>query len=207
MENSTGCNLRDKIEKSIDSNALRGIKSEQYEEISNIKCDSKDDFKNLLKNSINNNENKVKDEYFFECKINWKEIFNDNENNIFYCPEFSVDNYTWRIEINPRKEDYFSLYIDNFDIKLEHYLNKYIKIFSKFIFFIRNCNNYSIYRIKNVTDIISFDNQNFCWGIEDFIKKDEVEKGILYDNSENILIQDNESMIGIYICIYEDEEY
>jgi len=46
--------------------------------------------------------------------------------------------------------------------------------------------------------------------VKEFIKKDEVKRGILYDNSdipEDILIENNESMVGIYLCIYNDEKY
>jgi len=92
------------LEKSIDNNALRGIEDNKYEDIK-IELNSKERFKEKLKEKIDNREKTIKGEYFFECKVNWKEILNDNENNIFYCPEFTIDKYTWRIEINPRMKD------------------------------------------------------------------------------------------------------
>jgi len=48
-----------------------------------------------------------------------------------------------RIELNPKKSDYISIYLDNFNIKLGKYLSNFINIPSKIIFYLRGCENYS----------------------------------------------------------------
>ena len=66
-----------------------------------------------------------------------------------------------------------------------------------YIFYI---NYYIIY--CSATNFIYFNNQNFCWGIKKFVKKNQ-----LNTTDYDSLIPNGESIVGVYICIYKDKKY
>ncbi|OUM60848.1 hypothetical protein PIROE2DRAFT_13290, partial [Piromyces sp. E2] len=163
------------------------FKNEQYTE----------ELKNFMnKNQLNNNKI-IKEDYY-----EW-DVSNMNElDKVVYSPEFVAGDQKWNIKLYPngdeniKKKGFMSVYIENLDVCKE----KYSHIFSDFIFFIRNSNDYSIHsrKKKPSTFILKKDNDKnleYVNKMDFFIKNSKKKKSSLIDN--------NNITIGVYIRVYD----
>jgi ankyrin repeat protein len=138
------------------------------------------------------------DEGFYEWKIsNWKFI---KDKSTEYSPEFTINNKKWKIKVYPNGNDesnknYISIFLESVDAQN----NDTTHILGSFVFYIRNYNNYSDYYYSS-SNIDHFNENSTSWGWNKFIQKSS------FLNSNNKLIYDNKTIIGVYICTYKYEK-
>ncbi|OUM56210.1 hypothetical protein PIROE2DRAFT_19281 [Piromyces sp. E2] len=160
---------------------------------------TEDQYINRLKNTLQDNDNeKVLDEGFFEWEVN-----NWNSLRVFeVSPTFNIGNYTWKIALLPTGyndgyEDYVSLYLGNHDVENNDNLN----VYGSFVFAMRNCNDYSYYRIEKTTGIECFNKNNDEHHFPKFIKKKEL--FMKNKKTNKSLVENNKVVISVYLRVYK----
>eukprot|EP00833_Pecoramyces_ruminatium_P018562 jgi/Orpsp1_1/1192594/evm.model.d7180000094493.1 len=104
---------------------------------------TKEEFIKKLERSIEDDNEDVIGEGYFEWKINdWEGL------RIFQVsPTFTIGDYNWRIALLPTgytdgQDEYVSLYLGNYDVENDDTLD----IYANFVFIIRNYKDYSCYK-------------------------------------------------------------
>eukprot|EP00833_Pecoramyces_ruminatium_P002807 jgi/Orpsp1_1/1176839/evm.model.c7180000059217.1 len=158
----------------------------------------KEDRKKYFEEIVNHKQKteEVINEYYYEWVINkWSEL-NEQE----YSSNFFSGGYKWKIELctnkNDQSNDYISIYLKNIDVERE----KSTHIYAKCIFCIRNCNDYSLYEIKDEISSYFSSECNSC-GYSQFIKK----KGLylINENKKKSLIENDSLIISVNIRVFK----
>jgi len=155
---------------------------------------NEEQYKNELISSINNENQVIQGNDFYEWKI-------ENWNYIYYktsSPEFKIDNYKWKLIIYPygekeNSQNFVTVKLQNLDIK-----NTNAVINAKIIFFIKGINN-NCYTMKGFPTFVNFQKNSDCFGL------DLIERNSTISNDKNkTFIENNECIIGVYIRIYKN---
>ncbi|KAG4085926.1 hypothetical protein H8356DRAFT_1737333 [Neocallimastix lanati (nom. inval.)] len=153
-----------------------------------------------IKKALNeDNSDEVIADDIYEWRIdNWSEL-KDYEKS----PEFISGGYRWRIKLfskgfSPVFKDYISVYLNSVDAKND----ETIHINAKAIFYIRNSNDFSC--LKSTGEKISslnYATKSRVWGSHCFAKRSELFRKS--SNTNKSLIEDNKTVIGVFIRIYK----
>ncbi|ORX75576.1 hypothetical protein BCR32DRAFT_271830, partial [Anaeromyces robustus] len=153
-----------------------------------------------IKSLIKDENHNILNEGYYEWKIeDWKKLSNEK-----FTQNFIIGEHKWNIEMDPIKDDEnISICLNSYDAK--HEISTHI--YAKCLFIIRNYNNYSCFYTKGESEFKYYNKYNYlynyenCININELIKKDP--------NSEKFILEDNKTVIGVYIRIYEynEEQY
>ncbi|KAG4092163.1 hypothetical protein H8356DRAFT_1278550 [Neocallimastix lanati (nom. inval.)] len=150
-----------------------------------------------LKHLIKDNSYEIFKENHYEWEINnWDQL-----SNCEYSPNFEAAGYTWNIKLYPNRhkkddEEHVSIYLKNLDVENDETLH----ICSKYIFYIRNSEDYS--NMKYETSSFSyFNNIKPVNGISQFINTSDLT--IKNEEFNKPLVQNNKTIIGVYIRVYK----
>ncbi|OUM59888.1 hypothetical protein PIROE2DRAFT_14473 [Piromyces sp. E2] len=156
-------------------------------------------YSGIILNMIINDGNEPLKDGFYEWKIeNWNKLMNGE-----YSPTFEICNHKWNFNIYPNgygndNKGYVSYYLHSQDAQDE----ESVHINSKFIFFIRNYNDYSYFHTNYSCGDFNYINSN--WGRGQFIKNDELL--IKNDKYKKSIVENNKAVIGVYIRTYKYNE-
>jgi len=165
----------------------------------------KEKFINKVKKCVKNDNHIPEYEGFFEWKVeNWNKLINER---VSYS-QFIVGNFNWGLEIYPQgingteesNKDRISIRLVNNDNDFNY---SYICI-KKVIYFRNYYNDYTCYRLKGDDLFSYYSTYNNASEYSNFSYTDLfTEKG----QNNNLIIENNKCIIGIYICLYEKEPY
>ncbi|ORX84877.1 hypothetical protein BCR32DRAFT_110090 [Anaeromyces robustus] len=157
-----------------------------------------DELKKLIKEN-QSTENYITGENYYEWEINnWSTLKEKN-----YSSEFDIDNKKWKICLGKNQsvsDEYISLSLINENVKS---IIRNNNIYSKFVFAIRNVNDYSLFKAEQTTDITIFNNKDYDNGLDHLIKISEL--SIKNKQSNKSILENNKFTVGVYIRIYKDD--
>ncbi|OUM57687.1 hypothetical protein PIROE2DRAFT_64864 [Piromyces sp. E2] len=138
----------------------------------------------------------MKEENFYELPIeNWSKLTEDW--NI--SSSFNIGNYDWCIKLIPNNGGYTFLKLYNYGF-LEKYNNE--SIYFKYVFSIRNPNDYSCFIMKPLETFQHFTNDNHFGIIYDqFLKESDLFK--ITESQNKSLIESDKTVVSIYIQVYD----
>jgi len=151
-----------------------------------------------LKHLIKDNSYEIFKENHYEWEINnWDQL-----SNCEYSPNFEAAGYTWNIKLYPNRhkkddEEHVSIYLKNLDVENDETLH----ICSKYIFYIRNSEDYSNMKYEIASSFSYFNNIKPVNGISQFINTSDLT--IKNEEFNKPLVQNNKTIIGVYIRVYK----
>ncbi|KAG4086399.1 hypothetical protein H8356DRAFT_1297859 [Neocallimastix lanati (nom. inval.)] len=158
---------------------------------------AREQFINKLKNSIEDDNEDIIGEGYYEWKIDdWKGL------RIFQVsPTFTIGDYKWRMALLPTgytdgHDEFVSLYLGNYDVENDESLN----IYSNYVFVIRNYTDYSCFKYEKTTNTVLFDINHSEHHFPKFIRKNNLSTIIKKTNKP--IMEDNKVVIGVYVRIY-----
>ncbi|OUM59886.1 hypothetical protein PIROE2DRAFT_14471 [Piromyces sp. E2] len=158
----------------------------------------KEQYLEELKNFINDNGNEIINDGYYEWNIDeWNKLQNNN-----LSEEFEIGNHKWNIFLctNNDKNGYVSIYLNSRDVEKDVFAHIYVK----YILTIRNKNDYSCFYINGESDFNYYNKYNNSHGWKNFIKNKDL--FIFNKDSSKPLVENNKTVIGVYIRIYKYDE-
>ncbi|KAL6632213.1 hypothetical protein U3516DRAFT_532211 [Neocallimastix sp. 'constans'] len=145
----------------------------------------KENYLNIIRNNIiNDNGITIHAENYFES--------NFNNNGIYSDIDFKIGNYIWNLNVTLNEDNSYDLIL-NYISKNNHNTNcgdPYIN----YIFILRKLDDYTVYKIKNSSEIIILSKEN----------NKIIEKSFInYKNDDKLKV--NDLMVGVYIRIYQTD--
>jgi len=170
-----------------------------YKYLLNINRENKELFiKNLKIKMQKKDYYEIVNENFYEWKIyDWNEL---SDRSSIYSSNFRIGKYIWRIELEKKENDTYSIYLRN--------MNSFEYIYMNFIFYIRNFYNYIHFKAKETSKLVCYNKSNDRYGFDSFITKSELE------DKENPIVTNNNDdsdgkkiVIGLFAHIYHKDNY
>ncbi|ORX62479.1 HECT-domain-containing protein [Anaeromyces robustus] len=162
--------------------------------IRTFKC-RKEQYMENIKSCINDENHEILNEFFYEWKINNWDKLSNNE----YSPEFYIENHKWKLKLckNSFKP---VISLENLDSLTDNTVH----ICSKFVFFVRNSDNYDYYHYYD-----SYSKSFNYFNKEKNSYKQNLESNLFLSKKGGLnkyLIENNSFVVGVFIRTYKYNE-
>jgi len=130
----------------------------------------------------------------------YNEFLIENFDNIwyYYSPQFQIGGYDWTIEVRSKNEytnfDHISLFLKNLN-------DNCAKV--KFVFSVRNYQDYFYFIAKEYSKLQYYDLQFEPHGFSQFINKTELYSKS--DENDKSIVENDKIVVGVYVQVYKED--